>query len=281
MNENEIKAIVDCMAAGKMAYEVQMVQTRHRIKLVDFWGIKAESQILEIGCGQGDTTAVLAAYAGEKGFVHGIDSASPEYGSPVSLGESAEYLNQSKVGKQIKIDFNLDILAENVEFQENFYDYIVFSHCSWYMKSSAELLRILEKVKKWGKQLCFAEWNTDINTIEQYPHLLSILIQAQYEAFKQESDSNVRTLLTPGDLRDIAEQAGWRIIKDSNIDSPDLQDGLWEIDKVLTDFNDEIKGIKNLPEKLTDLLQSEVSMLKTVAESTEVKPLSVYSFIAE
>lgn len=91
----------------------------------------------------------------------------------------------------------------------------------------------------------------------------------------------MRTLLTPGDLRDIAEQAGWRIIKDSNIDSPDLQDGLWEIDKVLTDFNDEIKGIKNLPEKLTDLLQSEVSMLKTVAESTEVKPLSVYSFIAE
>lgn len=102
MRENDIKFIVECMATSNEAYQVQMVQTKHRIKLVDFWNIKAGSRILEIGCGQGDTTAVLAYYAGEKGFVQGIDVGSPTYGSPVSLGESANYLMRSKLGKQIK-----------------------------------------------------------------------------------------------------------------------------------------------------------------------------------
>lgn len=280
MNESEIKAIVECMATSNQAYYVQMIQTKHRIKLVDFWGIKAGSKILEIGCGQGDTTAVLAYYTGEKGFVQGIDIGPPTYGSPVTLGESADYLIQSKLGKQIRIDFNIDILSPEVEFQENSFDYIVFSHCSWYTKSASELLMIMEKVRKWGKQLCFAEWSTNINAIEQYPHLLSILIQAQYEAFKHNSESNVRTLITPHDIRAIAEQAGWQIIKDSIIDSPDLQDGKWEVDKVRTDFSSELSEIKNMPEKLKDLIRSEVSILELFLESRTIKPLSVYSFIA-
>jgi ubiquinone/menaquinone biosynthesis C-methylase UbiE len=278
MKESEIKSIVDCMAASKVSYEVQVVQTKHRTKLVDFWGIKSGSKILEIGCGQGDTTAVLAYYTGEKGFVHGMDIGSPDYGSPVSLGESAEYLMQSIVGKQIRIDFNIDILSPEVDFQENSFDYIVFSHCSWYTKSVSELLNIMKKVKKWGKQLCFAEWSTTIHTIEQYPHLLAILIQAQYEAFKHNSESNVRTLLTPNDLKEIIEQAGWRMIKDRTIDATDLQDGKWEVDKVKWDVNNELNEINDLPDKLKDLIRSQVSMLEGTGV---IKPLSVYCFIAD
>jgi ubiquinone/menaquinone biosynthesis C-methylase UbiE len=278
MKESELKSIVDCMAASNVSFEVQVAQTKHRIKLVDFWGIQSGSKILEIGCGQGDTTAVLAYYTGEKGFVHGIDIGSPDYGSPVSLGESAEYLIQSRVGKQIRIDFNMDILSPEVDFQENSFDYIVFSHCSWYTKSVSELLRIMKKVKKWGKTLCFAEWSTTIQSIEQYPHLLSIIIQSQYEAFKHDSESNVRTLLTPKDLKAIIEQAGWRMIKDSSIDSPDLQDGKWEVDKVKSDFDSELNEINDMPDKLKDLIRSQVSMLEGTGV---IKPLSVYCFIAD
>ncbi|WP_158095089.1 hypothetical protein [Gottfriedia luciferensis] len=46
-----------------------------------------------------------------------------------------------------------------------------------------------------------AEWDTRISSIEQYPHLLAILIQAQYESFKQNSESNIRTLFTPNDIK--------------------------------------------------------------------------------
>ena len=281
MNESALNAIVECMATSNKTNHIQKVQTRHRIKLVDFWDIKAGSKILEIGCGQGDTTAVLAYYTGEAGLVQGIDVASPAYGSPVSLGESAGYLLQSKLGKQIRIDFNIDILSPEVEFQENFFDYIVFSHCSWYTKSTEELLQILKKAKSWGKQLCFAEWSTTIRSIEQYPHLLAILIQAQYEAFKEESVSNVRTLLTPKDIRALAEEAGWNVQDEITIDSPELQDGKWEVDMLLYDVHQELNKLNNMPAKLKDLIRSEVQLLEAALETGEIKPLSVYSFIAE
>ncbi|MBW9235691.1 class I SAM-dependent methyltransferase, partial [Leptospira santarosai] len=60
---------------------IQSIQTQHRLKLAEVWGIKDGKRVLEIGCGQGDTTAVLAYLVGDKGFVHGIDIAPTNYGS--------------------------------------------------------------------------------------------------------------------------------------------------------------------------------------------------------
>ncbi|WP_430787336.1 class I SAM-dependent methyltransferase [Virgibacillus flavescens] len=280
MNEDVLDSIVDCMAASEKSLHVQKVQTEHRIKLVESWGIKAGSKILEIGCGQGDTTAVLAHFTGGKGLVHGIDIGPPTYGSPVSIGDSADYLLKSKLGKQVKIDFNMDILSPEVDFPKDSFDYIVFSQCSWYTKSTGELLDIVKKVKSWGKQLCFAEWSTDLDSIEQYPHLLSILIQAQYEAFKHDSESNVRSLMTPKDIKSIVQQAGWDITEESTINSPELQDGKWEVDLVMHDINYELSKTENMPEKFKELIRSEVLMLESSIESREIKPLSVYSFIA-
>ncbi|MFS0673443.1 class I SAM-dependent methyltransferase [Ornithinibacillus sp. 179-J 7C1 HS] len=281
MSDCKIETIVGCMGTTEETYQIQKIQTEHRIRLVDSWNIKAGSKILEIGCGQGDTTAVLAYYTGEEGFVQAIDIGSPAYGAPITLGESAEYLMNSALGKQIKIEFNVDVLSPDVHFLELEFDYIVFSHCSWYTKSTDELLQILKKVKSWGKQLCFAEWSTTISSIEQYPHLLAILIQAQYESFKEESVSNVRTLLTPKDIRALAEEAGWNVQDEITIDSPELQDGKWEVDMLLYDVHQELNKLNNMPAKLKDLIRSEVQLLEAALETGEIKPLSVYSFIAE
>lgn len=281
MTEEQIKEIVECMPVSDVTRQIQLIQTKHRAKLVDFWNIKIGSRILEIGCGQGDTTAVLAYFTGENGQVYGIDIASPTYGSPVNLGDSTEFLLQSKLGKQIKIDFNVDLLSPEFEFDEFSFDYIVFSHCSWYTKSREELLSMLSKVRNWGKQLCFAEWSTTFNSIEQFPHFLSILIQAQYEAFKSESESNVRTLLTPEDIKEITKMSGWKIVQDEMMESPDLQDAHWEVDVVLSGFDHELRDIENLPEKMNDLLRSQVSMLKSSIDQRVIKPLPVYCFVAE
>jgi hypothetical protein len=53
----------------------------HRANLISFWGIKPGSRVLEIGCGQGDTTVVLADAVDEHGFVDAIDKGSLDYGS--------------------------------------------------------------------------------------------------------------------------------------------------------------------------------------------------------
>jgi protein-L-isoaspartate O-methyltransferase len=70
-------AIVAAMAAGTLDPAVQLTQTRYRMGLVDGWDIRPGASVLEIGCGQGDMTAVLADAVGEQGRVVGVDSAEP------------------------------------------------------------------------------------------------------------------------------------------------------------------------------------------------------------
>jgi ubiquinone/menaquinone biosynthesis C-methylase UbiE len=281
MIKESVDTIVECMAISNGDSSIQKVQTEHRLKLAKFWDIKEGDHVLEIGCGQGDTTAVLAYLVGEKGFVQGIDIASPDYGSPVSLGRAAEKLSKSKLGNQIKINFEVDVLSPTINFPDKSFDIIVLSHCSWYFKTFEQLYDVLKKVKKWGKKLCFAEWDARINSSEQLPHFLAVLIQAQYECFKENSLSNVRTLFTANDLKDLAERAGWSIIKEQSILSNTLQDGEWEVANTLNNFQLDLEKIDNMPLKLKSLIQSEVTILKEVIKTTEIKPMSTYAFIAE
>lgn len=56
-------------------------QVAHRVELLKAWDVElAGKSVFEVGCGQGDATAVLAAAVGEKGSVVGCDPASLEYG---------------------------------------------------------------------------------------------------------------------------------------------------------------------------------------------------------
>ncbi len=261
--------------------EIQTGQTEHRVKLAESWGIEAGSRILEIGCGQGDTTAVLAYFTGEKGHVHAIDIAGPDYGSPVTLGESRDYLLSSSLGEQMNIQFQIDVLADNATFPENHFDYIVFSHASWYLRSADQLAAILKKSRSWGKKLCFAEWDPAIMQVEQQSHLLAVLIQAQYEAFKESSEANIRSFFTADDIKDIAEKAGWSITKEESIYSPKLKDGEWEVDMALDFAAKEVELLQEMPAKLKRLIHSELSILQRNKELLPIRPLSSFAFTAQ
>lgn len=281
MNNNVLDYIVTCMATSSLDSNIQRIQTAHRMKLAEFWGIKEGCKVLEIGCGQGDTTAVLAYLVGDTGFVHGIDIATPEYGSPITLGDSIDFLKKTELGHRIKIDFEVDILSPEVHFPEGHFDFIILSHSSWYLNSSEVLLAILRKLKKWGKTLCFAEWDTRIQSDQQLPHFLAVLIQAQYECFKDSSISNVRTLLTPMDISEITKKAGWNIVDETSIYSSNLQDGEWEVKQTLIDFQDELNAISNMmPARLHTLIKSEIKLLKELVSNREIPPLPTYCFIA-
>lgn len=281
MNKEALEEILECMATSVKMYDIQKIQTEHRIKLAKFWGICNGEKVLEIGCGQGDTTAVLAYFVGEEGFVNGVDIASPDYGAPITVGQSAEYLRKSKLGKQIKMDYEIDVLDDKISFPEHYFDIVVLSHCSWYMKSYEELESILAKARSWGKRLCFAEWDTRVNSIEQYPHFLAVLIQAQYECFKASSFANVRTLFTPMDIKRAAESSGWSIDNETSILSENMQDGKWECDIVRNDYKDEINKLSEVPIKLKELINSEVDLLQSYVQVNGVKCMSTFAFTAK
>ena len=65
-------------------FSIQYCQTLHRLALLSQWDIHTGSKVLEIGCGQGDCTAVLASAVGDQGKVVAVDPASLDYGTFLS-----------------------------------------------------------------------------------------------------------------------------------------------------------------------------------------------------
>lgn len=276
-----IDQILACMAMAQEDPENQRIQTRHRMRLVETWGVEDGDRILEIGCGQGDTTAVLAYTVGESGFVHGIDLAEPGYGSPVSVGESAKFLMNSMLGSRIQMDFDFDFLKEDAGLESKGYDVVVLSHSSWYLKSHDQLLAIFQKARKIADRVCFAEADLRIEQLEQVPHLLAVLIQAQIEAFKETSRANIRTLVGREDAIRLMERAGWRIVEEDRIVEPELQDGEWEIQYTLHEVLQEAVYMKGLPEKWGDLMQSMGELLQHFESKEMAAPLGSFILIGE
>jgi predicted methyltransferase len=66
-------------------FGVQHAQTLHRLELLKHWNISTGSKVLELGCGQGDCTTVLANAVGEQGSVVAVDPAELDYGTFVLL----------------------------------------------------------------------------------------------------------------------------------------------------------------------------------------------------
>ncbi|KAH9941041.1 hypothetical protein B0H21DRAFT_559870 [Amylocystis lapponica] len=66
-------------------FDLTLSQIQERVHLVKAWDIKAGERVLEIGCGQGECTATLAAAVGAQGLVTALDSASLDYGQCLLL----------------------------------------------------------------------------------------------------------------------------------------------------------------------------------------------------
>ncbi|EQB49804.1 SAM-dependent methyltransferase [Colletotrichum gloeosporioides Cg-14] len=66
-------------------FNIQHSQTIHRLALLQHWNIPAGSRVLELGCGQGDCTTVIASAVGEEGAVVAVDPAELDYGRSFAL----------------------------------------------------------------------------------------------------------------------------------------------------------------------------------------------------
>lgn len=269
--------IVACMLRDAASDEVQTVQTGHRIKLAEFWGIKQGDKVLEVGCGQGDTTAVLAYHVGKNGSVYAVDIASPDYGAPFTLAQSTYHLLQSELGSRIEFKLETDILRGDLAFEDEVFDVAVISHASWYFSSKAELLEMLQVLKKWAKRICFAEWNPHLTDPRQESHLLAVLVQAQYEAFKSETESNVRTFITPGDIAEMALSQGWQVTSEGDIWTREMQDAGWEASFVVNHIAEEIAKQEALPAKFKELLLTQANLIQV----DTVLPMSSYCCVIE
>lgn len=249
--------------------EIEVAQAQHRIQLVNLWQIAPGSRILELGCGQGNATAVLAHAAGPDGRIDAVDPGALDYGAPFTLAQAQEHLTRSAVGDRIRWH-----QAEPEELlrraPSETWDVAVLSHCIWYFATPAVLAGILGALRGRVKRVCVAEYAMHATDRAAVPHVLAVLARGMLEAFRAESSENVRSPLTLKAIKDIAAEAGWVMSGAESVvvPEPGLLDGKWEVGSVKS------KGfLKQIVESITDPRVEAVVQLSRDAVVTAVERL--------
>ncbi|PWY77382.1 S-adenosyl-L-methionine-dependent methyltransferase [Aspergillus heteromorphus CBS 117.55] len=230
-------------------FSIQHSQTQHRLVLLQEWNIPSDSKILELGCGQGDCTTVLAHAVGSQGRVVAVDPAPLDYGAPYTLGQAQDHLSQGPLGGRITWVQQppLAYLASLPASEDMAFDATVLAHCLWYFSSPSLILSTFRALRQHSKRLLLAEWSLVATHPSAQPHVLAALTQAALECRKPTSDSNIRTVLGPKRLTQLALAAGWQLERETRV--PDqgeggLLDGKWEVDACLSSsFEREVEEV--------------------------------------
>ncbi|KAF5008764.1 hypothetical protein FDECE_5002 [Fusarium decemcellulare] len=274
--------ISDRSATGRhdLSFTIEIDQVEHRLNLLNFFRIPVSSSILEVGCGQGTCTVVLGHAVGEEGHIDAIDPAPPDYGAPTTLGQAQEHIAKGALGGRVRFwQRHLeDFLAET---RGERWDHAVLVHCTWYLDGEETLTRMLQALKGRASKVCIAEYSMKASKPAAVPHLMAALTRATLEAQKLESEANIRCLLSPPDIKKIAEHAGWKVEEEMEfVPSKRLQDGSWEVEDVKRKaFLDDVEQyVEN--DRVKSLLRSgREAVLRAVQEldNEEVRTMDVWA----
>lgn len=106
----------------------------------------------------------------------------------------------------------------------------VLAHSLWYFASPLLILSTFRALKQHSKRLHLAEWSLAAMHPSAQPHVLAVLTQAALECRKPTSTSNVRTVLSPKRLTELAVAAGWQLESEDYVEAGEgLLDGQWEV----------------------------------------------------
>jgi SAM-dependent methyltransferase len=219
-------------------------QAVHRLEILSSWPITPGSQILEIGCGQGDCTTVLASLVENSGHIDAIDPAPLDYGSPWTLGQAQAHISASEVGNRITFH-QVTPLAFLQDVPEGKYDLAVFVHSSWYFSSPLELRETFKALRGKARGLCIAEYALSTSTKAGIPHLLAALTRASLELHNSSSTANIRNAFSPSVLKCMAAEVGWSSVSERVVVPGEaLEDGAWEVGSVLSEgFLEEVEPL--------------------------------------
>ncbi|EJT78468.1 SAM-dependent methyltransferase [Gaeumannomyces tritici R3-111a-1] len=280
---------------------IEVAQARHRINLVNtFASISPLPQtttsgvrFLEVGCGQGNCTTVLAAAAGPSGSVTALDPAPPTYGAPFTLAGAQAVVSASEVGPRITWHnaTTLDALlladtdtdtAAGPATTTRCWDVAVLAHSAWYFSSPHTLRDTLAALRGRVGAVWLAEYALSARRRPAaWPHVLAALARGSLEAHR-ESGENIQTPLSPPQIRDAAAAAGWGVAGEAVL-VPDegLLDGRWETGAVVGDgflADVDAAGIRN--ERVKAVLRSArdatIAAMQAVGGVKKVETMDVW-----
>ncbi|KAF5855025.1 hypothetical protein ETB97_010271 [Aspergillus alliaceus] len=219
-------------------FSIQHSQTSHRLVLLQHWNIPTNSKVLELGCGQGDCTTVLAHAVGEQGRVVAVDPAELNYGAPYTLGQAQGHISQGPLGRRITwvqqspLDYLSSLSSPSSTSSPpasdpKAFDATVLAHCLWYFASPSLILSTFCTLKQHSKRLLLAEWSLVATHPSAQPHVLAALTRQRWSA-----------------LTELALAAGWHLESETRVQGTEgLLDGQWEVSTCLSSsFEREVEG---------------------------------------
>lgn len=164
-------------------------------------------------------------------------------GSPYTLGQAQDHISQGPLGKRItwvqqspleylsSLSSPTSTTSSSPASESKAFDATVLAHCLWYFASPSLILSTLRALRQHSKRLLLAEWSLVAAHPSAQPHVLAALTQAALECRKPEgSESNVRTVLGPKRLTELALAAGWQLESETRVQCGEgVLDGQWEV----------------------------------------------------
>lgn len=162
-------------------------------------------------------------------------------GAPYTLGQAQGHISQGPLGSRITwiqqspLDYLSSLPQSPPASESRVFDVTVLAHSLWYFTSPSLILSTFRAIKQHSKRLVLAEWSLVATHPSAQPHVLATLTQAALECRKSDSDSNVRTVLGPKRLTELALAAGWHLETETRVQPGEgLLDGQWEVDACLS-----------------------------------------------
>jgi SAM-dependent methyltransferase len=213
-------------------YGLLPAQLAHRIALLSQSNIQDGDRILEVGCGQGDcTTALALLYHNSR--ITAVDPAPSDYGTPETLGQAHERVKKYDIGSRIEF-VHATPIAHLQNVQDGAYDVAILCHSLWYFSSRDEVVTTMKALKGKAKKLFIAEWGLKSCSREGDVHVQVALTRATCEAHIPDSTQNIRTLLSPGQIKQCIVDSGWRLQREGIVTpGPLLEDAKWELQMLL------------------------------------------------
>lgn len=216
----------------------------HRLNLCKVWAIPVGSRLLDIGCGQGESSLVLATIVGPNGHVTGVDPGPPDYGAPYTLGQSQAHILASPLGQRISFK-NADptALLQRPDISGQRLDAAVLCHSLWYFASAALVADLFAGLAAAGvPRIYFAEWRGTATRPDQEAHAVAARAQKVLHAARPIGrdggllEQNVRSAMLPEEILGAAQKAGWKIADRGMVGAPDgMMDGHWEAQYVASE----------------------------------------------
>ena len=163
-------------------------------------------------------------------------------GSPYTLSQAQDHISRGPLGgritwvQQSPLDYLSAQDSNSLPSEANkAFDATVLAHCLWYFPSPSLITTTFRALRQCSKRLLLAEWSLVASHPTAQAHVLAALTQAALECHKPESASNVRTLLSPQRLTQLALAAGWHLENESRVEAEEgLLDGQWEVSACLS-----------------------------------------------